>query len=361
MTTTKANMEEVVTASAALADRLDQLAADFPGPCPPSLPVDSGLSTLASVRSIFDHGGEWATRVGWQAALNRLPRRRSIWLPKNPDQAVSTAKGLVGGAGTDNQLIIAVWPFADATTAGAPPLAFYDNLARTLDGVPDTAVANTWWRFGWEPNGGWYPHGYYPSTGFNPIKYDLYIDAWAAFARRFPQTQLVLNLSGDGEVRDPARSEQVVRDVLSVAPALGTFSFDAYAMEGMRDPIRLARLITSHRELAGRYLLKWAVDETSPFVNKVKGGSQVGALDTAQGIAWLHTLVQEVQRAHAHGDSPRWVQLFERNSAEGQFSVVSVQASASTGAFYRAADGNYRYSTAPRIASHLVSLLGNPQ
>lgn len=352
------NLVDVASALAVAHAALIAAADAFPVVAPPTMPP-----RLPDVRHVFDHGGEWGTRSEWQAALNRAPMRRSRWTVASSVEAqrkwVETFVNDVMADTTNTVYIVGVSPFPaseyDPTTLKAHYAAIGNQLAR----LNAQQRARVFLRFGWEPNGDWYPHSFSPKGGIlEPARVQRYIDAWAAFSLAMPTgIRLVLNFSGEGARKDPGLFQRVAE---SVTPDV--VSVDVYPMWDNRvswavqqDCFSVARAVAQHLDVP------WAVDEWSPFVDKVVGGVQRGNLDGKVAVDSMNGAYHYVQQARLDDNPPLWVQMFERVSAEGKFAVVSVQAGAVTTAnTYRSAGGALRSSYAPRVAQVLVSLLGNP-
>ena len=357
-------LAEAVRADAELlADDLEMLADAYPAPCP-DLPPPSMPPRLPDVRAIFDHGGEWGTRDEWSKALNRAPMRRSLWTGAlSIEKQREWVANFVAGVEIDDGktvYVVGVSPFPAGVYDQTTLKAHYAAVGNLLVRFTPAQRARVFLRFGWEPNGDWYPHSFAPKGGaVEEARIVRYLWAWEQFRLAVPYgINLVLNFSGEGARKDPALFQRVAEEVRP-----DVVSIDAYPMWANRSGWQPQEDCFSVARAVARDLnVPWAVDEWSPFVDKVTGGVQRGNLDGRVAVESMLGAYHYVQQARLDGDAPLWVQCFERTSAEGKFAVLSVQQATPATAqnSYRSAGGAIRTSYAPRVAQVMVSLLGNP-
>lgn len=339
----------------ALTEDLRALAAEFPVVVPPA-----PAPLVPDVRAVFDHGGEWSTRTGWQIALNRAPMRRSMWtVASSPAAQLAWVASFVADVMADDGktvYVVGVSPFPGSVYEPGVLAQHYDACAAQLSRLGLAQRARVFLRFGWEPNGDWYPHSFAPPGGaVDPARIDAYVRAW----NRWPRVagiSMVLNFAGEGAAKDPALFQRV-----AVAVAPNVVSVDVYPMWGTRSWAAHKNVLDVCRGVSRSLGLPWAVDEWSPYVDKVTQGIQRGAQDTKVGLDVMRGMHNYAQQATLDGDKPLWIQMFERVIPEGKFSAVSVANPTQTAStVYRTAGGALRYSYAPRIAAMVVALLGNP-
>lgn len=368
MPTSAADLDAAASQLDGVADALRAFAGNMPGPCPPCPPCPecppqfptTSAASLAEVRDLFGHGGTYDSRPGWAAAMGRPSVTRSLWAAgASEDAHVTWWHNLVDDVKTDDGKTVYVvgfnpWP-GQTTPPLSPPGTYYQRVGAELARLDRAQQRRVWVRFGWEPDGDWYTWSWRPKgQPFNENRYAAYVKGWKAFDGALAGTIVGLTLSLIAEA-DQAQAERAIRDLSPDA-----FTMDIYATYVMRSVAKWVERLTWQVEMAERYDLPWGVDETSPYVDKVKGTTQVGVLDSRLSVELLHALVWFVQVQAGAGRPPLWVQFFERNPVEGKFSMVSVAAPSSAATQYRTASGPFRYTTAPRTAQALVSLLGTP-
>lgn len=355
--------DERLTAAVTALGHAKQALADWPDAPPPPPPA-----AVPDVRDLFDHGGEWGTRARWELLMGRAPRRRSIWLAGGSEAGqLASMADVVTGIVNDTSgtvYVIGVSPFPGAVVGGtsrAPRTTHYERLLREASRIPLARRRNVVWRFGWEFDGDWYPHSIFPKGSNDPRWAPEFITATREFARMrdawCPGTRIALNSSGGSQVTAKVAGTQRVLD--GVRDVIDLFSVDFYPMWDFKSTPKVIAMLEGHIWRATAAGLPWAVDEWSPYVDKVTGGVQRGLQDTPAAVEQLFQVVQFVQAQAAAGRAPEYVQVFDREVVpEGHFSVIGAVPPTGVGGMVYDVKGAQQRVYPPRVASMFISLLG---